>query len=384
MKRYLKRALVFVVQIFMGALLGVFLGFAIAKSEISGGQFVLLLIGGVFFCFLHIVIHEAGHGIFGTISGYKMVSFRILSFLWIWQEGGGILFRRQKVPGTLGQCLMAPPAYSKEKYPFKLYLFGGVLANLITSCLVGLLFLPDNLWAATFAIVGLGIALSNGIPMSFNDGMTIKIASSGEAQRYMLYLQFAVNQQTMAGKTYAELPQEYFESLPESPKHTYFDDFLVFLNVSRAMDQQQWLRFKEQLEILWLRHKDLVVLYQVELKRELLFCLCLFGGRDARIAELMRDKIVRSKLKQPTMANLRTEAVYEYFVSDNQDAALKKLEAGRQAFPKEPNLGDAKAEMKLNQWLTEQIQNGFSGVSETPGVEATEVSMATNVKNNAK
>ena len=47
------------------------------------GAYLWLLLAN----FLQTVIHEAGHLVFGLLSGYQYCSFRIGSFMWIKQDG---------------------------------------------------------------------------------------------------------------------------------------------------------------------------------------------------------------------------------------------------------------------------------------------------------
>ena len=65
-----------------------------------------LLILVMYVCmFIQIVIHEAGHLVFGRLTGYEFVSFRIGSFMWI-KEEGKLKLKRYSLAGTGGQCLM--------------------------------------------------------------------------------------------------------------------------------------------------------------------------------------------------------------------------------------------------------------------------------------
>ena len=92
------------------------------------GAYVWLLVAN----FLQTVIHEAGHLVFGLMSGYQYCSFRIGSFMWIKQDGK-MRVKRFSLAGTGGQCLMAPPDLVDGKMPYVLYNMGGCLANLIVS-----------------------------------------------------------------------------------------------------------------------------------------------------------------------------------------------------------------------------------------------------------
>ena len=55
--------------------------------------------------FIHIVLHETGHLIFGLMSGYQFSSFRIGTHM-LMKENGKLVHRKIKIAGTGGQCLM--------------------------------------------------------------------------------------------------------------------------------------------------------------------------------------------------------------------------------------------------------------------------------------
>ena len=60
--------------------------------------------------FLHSVVHETGHLVFGLLTGYKFVSFRIGSIMLI-KESGKLRLKLYNIVGTGGQCLMMPPPW---------------------------------------------------------------------------------------------------------------------------------------------------------------------------------------------------------------------------------------------------------------------------------
>jgi len=104
------------------------------------GFFAILLLAGL----VHIVLHEAGHLLFGLLSGYRFLSFRIGSFVLI-RDQGQFKIRRFNIPGTAGQCLMIPPPMNDGNYPFVLYNLGGGLVNLLLGlpALFAGLFIPS-------------------------------------------------------------------------------------------------------------------------------------------------------------------------------------------------------------------------------------------------
>ena len=79
---------------------------------------------------VQIILHEAGHLVFGLLSGYKFVSFRVGAVTLI-RRNGKYCVKKYRVIGTGGQCLLTPPDLPLEKMPFFWYNAGGVIVNLL-------------------------------------------------------------------------------------------------------------------------------------------------------------------------------------------------------------------------------------------------------------
>lgn len=101
------------------------------KKKIQWQQYIAMLI--------QIIVHEAGHLVFGLISGYKFSSFRIFSFMWV-KEDGKMRLKRLSIAGTGGQCLMSPPDMVDGRIPVVLYNLGGSLMNVIVSLVFFMLY----------------------------------------------------------------------------------------------------------------------------------------------------------------------------------------------------------------------------------------------------
>ena len=131
---------------------------------------VLAFVAMVVAIVLHIVLHEAGHLLMGLATGYRFSSFRIGSIAFVRQDGR-IRFRRYKLAGTGGQCLMSPPEVPAEQVPFLWYNAGGVMMNVVVALLALVLLMTGNMsmwwseWCMMMVIVGLFLAVMNGIPM---------------------------------------------------------------------------------------------------------------------------------------------------------------------------------------------------------------------------
>ncbi len=166
---------------------------------------------------LHTTIHESGHLVFGLISGYKFSSFRIMSFVWV-RINGKIRFKRYKIAGTGGQCLMIPPEINDGDFPVMLYNYGGVIFNLVFSaaafvidyCIDG----QATLFGIIFVAYGVFIALANGIPITTNlvsnDGSNALKLSKSRHARKSLWFDLMINAKQVEGMRLKDMPAEWF------------------------------------------------------------------------------------------------------------------------------------------------------------------------------
>ncbi|MHC5247412.1 hypothetical protein [Enterococcus sp. LJL90] len=288
MKKINMESILFIIcYVIVGVLLGIFIGMMTGDGEITPIDFLL---AGVFFMVsivLHIIIHEAGHLTMGLLTGYKFLSFRIFSWRLV-KHNNNMILSRQKIPGTLGQCLLIPP--KKENFVYKLYLSGGVLFNFLASLLMISLVPIFPIFSSIFFGIGCVFGLMNLIPSGFNDGSTFKIANSSVENQDLLFLQLDSNAQMTLGKKYRDLPNAYFKLIAENPEHSYFNDYQKFLIFGRDMEKRDWAEVILALEGLWQDKEDLVLPYQLELKKEMLSYLLIRRPEDERLAELIKDK----------------------------------------------------------------------------------------------
>ena len=173
--------------------------------------------------FGHSILHEAGHLVFGLLSGYRFSFFRIFSFM-LMREDGRFILRRYAIPGTAGQCMMAPPPFRDGKMPVVLYNMGGCIINLLTSLMCFLLAglapragaLEWSLWI--WGVISLYAGLSNAIPQRLkvgaNDGSnTCSLLQDTEA-RWAFWLTLEINHRILQGQSLTGMPAEWF-AMPE-------------------------------------------------------------------------------------------------------------------------------------------------------------------------
>ncbi|MGG5372405.1 hypothetical protein [Enterococcus sp. AZ196] len=303
---------------------------------------------------LQVIIHEAGHALFGKLTGYRMNSFRIYTLMWIWQSDGKIAFKQYFNASADGQCLMAPPDYSENEWPFRWYLSGGVLLNLLVSIFVLVAF--DLSWVTLiFSCVGLDFAIINGIPAEHNDGKTLLLASQQKEYRYLLYLELKVNQLLNKGLVFTEMPRQYFEKIETGSMRTHLDDSHDLLRVSYFFDTEQWDKLELELESLWQQLDKVAPIYRTKVKAEFLFYLLIFHPDDPRIEEIWQDKKFRTilQLEDPIVPRLR--AAFLYYREKNLSEALDTLKNGEKFFANSHTLGDQEREIQLAHWLGERM-----------------------------
>lgn len=294
---------------------------------------------------LEIVIHEAGHLIFGLISGYKFCSFRILGFMWL-KEEGKIKFKRLSLAGTAGQCLMTPPDMVNGKFPVGLYNLGGSLMNFITSVIfLSIYLLFDNFqiiseFLLMFVTIGFAFAVMNGVPMRLgmvdNDGYNVlSIRKNIEAFR-SFWIQLKVNEQLSQGVRLKDMPKEWFE-VPENEdmKNSIVSVMGIFA-CNRLMDEHNFKEAKILMESILEMDSGIV-----ELHRNLLICDCIYcellEGEIKVAINLMtkeQQKFIKSMKSFPSV--LRTQYIYQLIVEKNIDKSnhyLKEFKKVAKFYP---------------------------------------------------
>lgn len=138
------------VNIILGIGYGIFLGIMVINAIIFNETLTiekkllfLILILIMFFLsnYLCAIIHESGHLIFGLISGFRFISFRIGSTIFLKdQKSNKIKKKKYFMAGTGGQCILDTPK-DETKKPFVLYNLGGVFLNLIFAVINGVIYI---------------------------------------------------------------------------------------------------------------------------------------------------------------------------------------------------------------------------------------------------
>ena len=298
-------------------------------------EVILGLAGIMLLAYISIIVHEAGHLIFGLMSGYGFSSFRIGSLMWVKQDGK-IRLRRFSLAGTGGQCLMVPKGESESRAQLITFNLGGVYANVILSCLFGLLYflsLRVILLALVFlfgAIVSFFVAITNGIPIALggiaNDGMNALHLSKNPDAAIAFRNQLLMNAAQTNGTSLEQMPDEWFE-LPEGAdmQNVHCASIAVF-RANRCFAAQEMLTAEN--EIIRVLHSgyNIIGLHRSLLTLDLIYCR-LVNDSDADISSLLTPELKKIMHAMRTFpAVIRTEYAIALLAENDENKAAKILE----------------------------------------------------------
>lgn len=323
-------------------LIGLVFGFLTMVSilPILGDNFSLPELALAFILFipalvLHIIYHEAGHAVFGRITGYRLVSFRIFSVMWI-ATPDGIKRKKRKVPGTLGQCIMLPPAGDDyESMPFALYHAGGGLFNILLSaiCVAPALLIDIKFVRIFFAIMiicGLFLAATNLIPNGkdapvTNDGYNLMILTRHPETRRPCCMSLIIAEQLGKDVRLKDIDKSYLE-LPESADMTlHFNQWMLYYRAEAALDEMKLDEsrslYRELSEL-----PELCSICEIESKSALFFYECINERRPEEIERLLDTKLQNNlkAMSKISLAKIRVLYAYNKFYKHNEQRAQER------------------------------------------------------------
>lgn len=329
-------------SILIGAACGFLIIWYLNSLSVFNGSFIkillscmLLLIGMYLALFLQIIIHEAGHLVFGLLTGYRFSSFRVGSFMWV-KQNGKLKFKRLSLAGTGGQCLMAPPEMADGKMPFVLYNLGGSFFNL-ASCLVffGLALFTKNLpylpaLLVMLCIIGIAYALLNGIPLQTgmvnNDGSNALSLGKNSTALRAFWVQLQVNEQISRGVRLKDMPEEWFAiPAPEDMDNSITAATGVF-TCNRLMDLHHFEQADQLMEELLEMDCGMVGLHRNLLLCDRIFCELVGKNRPEQVAAMLdaqQQKFMKSMKNYPTV--LRTEYTHALLGEKNAEKAASLM-----------------------------------------------------------
>ncbi len=343
-----------------GELIGKNLGSLFKEGESTGTYLFLyafLIVAVYIAIFLQIIVHEAGHLVFGLLTGYRYSSFRIGSFMWI-KQNGKLHFRRMSLAGTGGQCLMIPPDMVDGKIPFVLYQLGGSLGNMI----VGIIFLGFSLiykdipfasnMLMIIAIMGVALALMNGVPMRLgmidNDGYNALSLGKNSDALCSYWIQMKVNEQMAQGVRLKDMPEEWFYvPVPDQMKNSMIAVMGVFA-CNRLIDAGAFEEADQLIEKLLEMDTAIMGIHHKLLICDRIYCELISKNRQDRLEEMLDKKQKKfMKTMQQFPSILRTQYTYALLSEKNVEKAKKIKKQFEKCARTYPYPSDIESEQEL-------------------------------------
>lgn len=343
-------------------LYGIFISRYLSLMESEGiGTVTTFLIAFVIIyvsLIVQIIIHEAGHLVFGLLSGYRFGSFRVLGLM-IASENGKLKLRRLNIAGTGGQCLMIPPDSKRpEDTPAVLYNLGGVIFNTAASALFGVLCftVPMPAIAATLVAslfgMGLYLALTNGIPMNtgliYNDGANALSCMKSPAARRALVLQLRITAETAKGVRLKDMPEEWF-AVPtdEEMKSPIISTIGVFVS-NRLTDEHRFAEADALTEHLLSIDSSIAGVYRAVLTSDRMFFEMIGENLPERInAMCTKEQIAIMGQMKRYLSFIRTEYACALLCDDDAEKAREAEARFEKAAASHPFKSDVDSEREL-------------------------------------
>ncbi len=326
-------------------------------SILTSVQSVLMMVVGIAIgYFVQIFVHEFGHLLSGIISGYSFISFRTGRMMFSKQDGK-IKRTRLSIPGTLGQCLMAPPAPREGVYPYKLYNIGGGAANI----LVGLLLLammmlvpwPPFMRPIGFGLitVGLYMGISNLVPAGMqgirNDGANVRALQSDGIVRQGFWAILQISANLVAGKRMREISSGLF-AIPVAANKA--DPIICNWGALQVGFYEDWHDFgsANRLAREWFEAEGMPEMLKLELLSMMAFYELIGECNPNELRRLYSTQLQQHPIGfQQSLSRLRLDYAFELLFNHDAETAQRYLQQFEQVAVHYPYQGEVQSEREL-------------------------------------
>lgn len=351
------------VNIILGIGYGIFLGIMVINAIIFNETLTiekkllfLILILIMFFLsnYLCTIIHESGHLIFGLISGFRFISFRIGSTIFLKdQKSNKIKKKKYFMAGTGGQCILYTPK-DEAKKPFVLYNLGGVFLNLIFAVINGVIyiFVKELIIGYFFLFMMLQnilMIILNGIPLRSNyidnDGYNTKQISKSNLAKEAFYAQIKITKATTNNIRLKDMDESFFLFDQELTEKNSMVSTIKLFRIERLIDEHKYLEAIEDLKLL-LNDDTLAGIYQNTVKSDLIFCYLVTNNKE--LAEKYIDKGFKNmlKMKMPVPNMIRYKYTYYLLLENDVEKASAERTYLAQIEEKYPYKADFEGELE--------------------------------------
>ena len=350
--------------VLIGAVCGVLMAHFAEQNVTEGSSLwedllplVVLFVGLFVGMYLQLIIHEAGHLVFGLLSGYRFSSFRIGSFMLL-KENDRIVIKKLTLAGTGGQCLMVPPPMQDGRIPVILFNLGGSLMNLIVSTILLIVYLliPSgtiiSFICLIMVLIGVAIALMNGIPLRLgtvdNDGYNaLSLGKNPDAMR-AFWLQLKVNEQISKGVRLKDMPDEWFTVPTDEAMCNSMVAAQGVFATNRLMDQQRFEEADQLIAHLLQIDSGIVGLHRSLMICDRMYCEMISNNRKEILDEMLtkeQTNFMKAMKKFPSI--VRTEYVYSLLALKDETKAKEARALFEKVAKTYPYPSDIQSEREL-------------------------------------
>ena len=352
-----------VISLILSGITSLVFGVLVGVAGIKGGLsipliYCALLVSIIIAVFLQTAIHEAGHLCFGLLTGYDFLSYRVGSLV-LTKENGKLRLASYYLPGTLGQCLMGPPA-DRSKRPYFLYNAGGVIFNILTS----LILLPFALKAAspfirifllTVIMYGLIMFFSNAIPTDAtgvaNDGMNILELKDHPDSIDTFYNMLGMNKLLADGARPSQLDEGLLDLRQTTLHSGSIGAFNAAQKVGILIDRHDFEEARMLIDQIFLEKLPLSANQLLSLRLEKKYLDCLKGVNEPVTDKKLKRFVEAGRSNSPSIIRY----LYARALLENDREAAQKLQESFMKLEKTyPFKGEYQSEKELME-VAEQI-----------------------------
>ena len=339
----------------------------ISQTTIGGMLLLLIAVEAMLFLamMVHVVIHEAGHLVFGLATGYQFSFFRIGSLMLLKQDGK-ITCKKFRIAGTAGQCMMEPPEPAGGTFPAVLYNMGGSILNLVAGALFYFVYRLSGgggaagLFWYMMSIMGLQYALSNSIPLHTatvnNDGYNILSLTRSPAAREAFRIRMKVSERLAKGVRLKDMPEEWFWVPSDQDMRNSMLAGIGVNTCCRLMDQHRFEEAGILAERLLQVGSGMAGIQRNSLTCNLIYLELIGENRTERLRQLytpQRKQFMKKMRSSPEV--LRTEYVYALLTEQNIGKAQTILARFEKTARTYPYSSEIQAERELMELAAVQV-----------------------------
>lgn len=314
--------------------------------------------------FLSTVLHEIGHLIFGRLTGYKFLSFRIGNIMLV-KIDGKLKIKKFNIPGTGGQCLMAPPEPLYGEFPVMLYNLGGVTINILAAIASVIVYVcVDNIvlgvFFLIFAFVNAFSGLMNGIPMTVgtvnNDAKNAFFIKNNKTAKTAFFLQLKMNEAMLQGVRLKDMPEDWFNIFENDGCSDSLSSSIEVFYCQRLIDAKKFDNAIAEIEKVTAKN-NILEMYKNIILCDLIYCKLVTGCDKEEIRALLNPKQKKFiKLMSKSIGILRTKFAIALLYDKDEGSASKILRAFEKISRKYPYKADAEGESELVE-IVKQMQS---------------------------